>query len=441
MAEYEFVVNPNLEPSKAEKQRVEGEIETLTSEIAEAEKRLEEIKSQNPLDEEKFELKVHHIEELKGVLSQFKAALEVLTANVEKAEVLDANGMVRLDDVEKVDFCEISAVLVPIVISLPMRGDFETDYHGTCSGSVVGRSPHLNIEKYGPLIERAFTTESLDANIIAQIAMDKITKIVSEAEIQRRVAAQVPLLKICPEIKAVLPIVESFGGSPTEAYALSTKLQRESKKAGVPIYTFTEHGAFSGGFFVLSTGVKAFACGPFTKVGSIGVVTGYGKMTERGLKRADWHYYTETAGDKKRNSLCDPQVPASEEDLAELREDIADCHAEFIDFVKGNRGDAIKAPEDEVFNGASFRAKKAVEMGLIDGICHYEDFITREFGERALHIEVDVTDPSLDVMMKSEKGEGGDGAEVKAVRTAMPDVVQSNLAHIRQSQHDILAIK
>jgi serine protease SohB len=203
-------------------------------------------------------------------------------------------------------------------------------------------------------------------------------------------------------------LVDSYGGSPTEAYNISTKLLRESKKYDVPYNTFTNNGAFSGGMFILCTGQKAFVASPFTDAGSIGVVGGYCQLTDYGRKKSHVRHHIVTSGDKKRSSLDDFHEKTSKKDEAEYQVRLKETHELFKDFVREHRPEnTLKGDEGKMFSGMSFSAKRALELGLIDDICNHEEYVQQTYGDHVISYEMSVTDPSINAAAMLEKLTGG----------------------------------
>lgn len=59
--------------------------------------------------------------------------------------------------------------------------------------------------------------------------------------------------------QCVAVIVNSVGGAPAQCHILAQKIRIFGENTGVPVYTFAEDVATSGGFYILSAGDKVFA--------------------------------------------------------------------------------------------------------------------------------------------------------------------------------------
>src|SRR5262249_50436004 len=73
-----------------------------------------------------------------------------------------------------------------------------------------------------------------------------------------------------------------------------------------------------------------------------------------------------TAGMSK--AILDPFKPERPEDIERLRALQKDIHEMFIGLVKERRGARLVGADDELFSGAFWTGRKALEFGLIDGI-------------------------------------------------------------------------
>jgi ClpP class serine protease len=55
-------------------------------------------------------------------------------------------------------------------------------------------------------------------------------------------------------LKFLAVIVNSGGGAPAQCHILKTKLKLWSEEKNIPVYTFAEDAATSGGYYVLTAG-------------------------------------------------------------------------------------------------------------------------------------------------------------------------------------------
>jgi ClpP class serine protease len=112
-------------------------------------------------------------------------------------------------------------------------------------------------------------------------------------------------------------------------------------------------------------------------MGSIGVVAatfGLQKLIERvGVERRLY-----TAGSRK--SLLDPFLPVDPEDVERLKSVQLDIHESFKALVRARRGSRLKGTEAELFSGEFWTGRRAVSLGLADGIADLRGEMRRRYG-------------------------------------------------------------
>ena len=166
------------------------------------------------------------------------------------------------------------------------------------------------------------------------------------------------------KLPSVAVLINSPGGSPVQSHLIYKRIRQLAAEHGKRVYVFCEDVAASGGYFLAVAGDEIYA-DPSSIVGSIGVVSagfGFDKAIEKlGIERRVY-----TAGTSK--AILDPFRPEKPEDIARLRELQKDIHDSFIGIVKERRGARLTGADDELFSGAFWTGRKALEMGLIDGI-------------------------------------------------------------------------
>lgn len=79
------------------------------------------------------------------------------------------------------------------------------------------------------------------------------------------------LIKKSKRVKALAVVINSPGGSPVQSLIICDKLRYFCQERKIPLYTFAEDLAASGGYFFLCIGDKTYAQRP-SIVGSIGVI-------------------------------------------------------------------------------------------------------------------------------------------------------------------------
>ena len=79
--------------------------------------------------------------------------------------------------------------------------------------------------------------------------------------------------------------------------------------------------------------------------------------------------------------MLDPFRPENPEDVERLKGLLNDIHGNFIDHVSQRRGDALSKDED-LFTGEVWLARRAQELGLIDGIGHLMPKLKERYGDK-----------------------------------------------------------
>ena len=176
---------------------------------------------------------------------------------------------------------------------------------------------------------------------------------------------------------AVALLVNSPGGSPVQSALIAKRIRDLAAEKKVPVLAFCEDVAASGGYWLACAADEIFA-DESSIIGSIGVVSagfGLNEFIERhGIERR-----VHTAGDKK--VLLDPFAPEREDGVAHLKAIQAEIHESFKAMVRARRGAKLTGPEEELFSGAFWAGRRALEFGLIDGIGDARGTLRARFGE------------------------------------------------------------
>lgn len=164
--------------------------------------------------------------------------------------------------------------------------------------------------------------------------------------------------------KAVMLNINSPGGSPVQAGILFDEIQRlKALYPDKPVYAVISDTGASGAYYIAAAADFIYA-DKASSVGSIGVVgSGFGfteLIAKLGIERR-----TYTAG--KNKDFLDPFLPQNLEDALQFQAILDEVHQQFIEQVKVGRGDRLSG-DPAVFSGAIFHGKKALELGLVDGL-------------------------------------------------------------------------
>ena len=177
--------------------------------------------------------------------------------------------------------------------------------------------------------------------------------------------------------KAVAIQINSPGGSAVQSMLIYKRIRALAAEKGLKVYVFAEDVAASGGYLLALAGDEIYA-DPSSIVGSIGVITatfGLNEMIAKiGVQRRVY-----TAG--KSKDTLDPFLPEKPEDVERIKSLQRDVHAAFMDLVKERRGPKIAGAGDDLFTGEFWSGKRALELGLIDGLGDVRSKMRATFGE------------------------------------------------------------
>jgi signal peptide peptidase SppA len=209
---------------------------------------------------------------------------------------------------------------------------------------------------------------------------------------------------------AVALIVNSPGGSPVQSSLIGARIRGLADEKKVPVIAFCEDVAASGGYWLACAADEVFA-DESSIVGSIGVISaGFGLHGLIGRYGVERRVYT--AGSRK--GVLDPFRPEDPEDVALLRSIQGDVHDAFKRWVRERRGDRLKGDEEELFSGAFWSGRGALERGLVDGIGHARQVLRERFGK--------------DVRLRPVTAERGWRAWRRGPLSALPERVAGGLA-------------
>jgi signal peptide peptidase SppA len=179
-------------------------------------------------------------------------------------------------------------------------------------------------------------------------------------------------------LAAVALQVNSPGGSPVQSALIYSRIRSLADEFKVPVLVFCEDVAASGGYWLACAGDEIYA-DESSVVGSIGVISaGFGfveAINKLGIERR-----VHTSGENK--SILDPFQPQKQEDVDRLLSLQADVHGAFKALVRARRGAKLKGDDADLFSGAFWAGKKALELGLIDGIGHMHEELKKKFGDK-----------------------------------------------------------
>lgn len=179
------------------------------------------------------------------------------------------------------------------------------------------------------------------------------------------------------KLAAVCLCINSPGGAPAQAELVAKRIIELSKAKDIPVISFVEDVAASGGYWLACAGDEIYAT-KSSIIGSIGVISsgfGFHQAIEKiGVER---RVYTEG----KNKSILDPFLPAKSDDVALLKKLQKNIHEHFVDYVKQRRGRMLTQDDSILFNGEFWTGQIAVDYGLIDGIDDMYSYFKKNIGD------------------------------------------------------------
>jgi len=176
---------------------------------------------------------------------------------------------------------------------------------------------------------------------------------------------------------AVAVSVNSPGGSPVQSRLIFKRIRDLAQEKNKRVLVFVEDVAASGGYMIALAGDEIIA-DPSSIVGSIGVVSasfGFPELLRKiGVERRVY-----TSGRNK--SVLDPFQEEKPEDVERLKELQHEVHQTFIDLVKERRGGKL-ADDADLFTGLFWTGKRALGLGLIDGIGDMRSVLRGRYGPK-----------------------------------------------------------
>jgi signal peptide peptidase SppA len=192
-----------------------------------------------------------------------------------------------------------------------------------------------------------------------------------------------------PRLKAVALAVNSPGGTPVQAALIGGRIRALAEEREIPVIAFAEDVAASGGYWLACAADEIYA-DENSVIGSIGVISsgfGFQELLQRvGIERR-----LHTAGERK--SMLDPFTAEDPKDVARLKSLQKEIHESFKQQVRERRGERLKGSEKVLFSGEFWTGRKAVELGLIDGLGDLRGVLRQRYGEKLRLKRVDGARP------------------------------------------------
>jgi serine protease SohB len=204
-----------------------------------------------------------------------------------------------------------------------------------------------------------------------------------------------------PRARAVALLINSPGGSAVQSHLVFQRIRQLSAEKERPVIAFVEDVAASGGYMIACAADEIVA-DPSSIVGSIGVIGasfGFAKLIDKiGVERRIY-----TSGVNK--AMLDPFLPENPDHVARLKAIQEDIHASFIDLVKSRRGAKLAGPQDDLFSGEYWAARKGIEYGLVDRIGDLRSTLRERYGDK---VETPLVSAGRGLFGRSTPGVGAD---------------------------------
>ena len=178
--------------------------------------------------------------------------------------------------------------------------------------------------------------------------------------------------------RAVALVINSPGGSPTQSHLIFRRVRQLAVEKNLPVLAFVEDVGASGGYMLACAGDEII-CDQFSIVGSIGVVGGSFGF-DRAIAKLGIERRLYTSGEHK--AMLDPFLPENPDDVERLKKLQREIHDDFIALVKSRRAGKLSGAEDDLFSGAYWTGRRALELGLVDAIGDLRGVLRERFGDK-----------------------------------------------------------
>jgi len=181
------------------------------------------------------------------------------------------------------------------------------------------------------------------------------------------------LIKEDKNIKGVLLVMESPGGSVTASDNLYHNIEQFRNETGKPVVTLMKQVATSGGLYVASATDYIMAM-PTSITGSIGVIM-YTFNFKELMDRFGVKYIPIKSSEHK--DLISPFKKVDEKELVWMQEIVDSMLQKFISAVDEGRKNLSRDEIEKLATGKVYIASEALKYGLIDEIGYFEDAVRK----------------------------------------------------------------
>src|SRR4029077_17984774 len=179
---------------------------------------------------------------------------------------------------------------------------------------------------------------------------------------------------------AVALVINSPGGSAVQSHLIFRRIRQLAEQHNRRVIGFIEDAGASGGYMIVCAADEIVA-DQHSIGGSIGVVGGsfgFDKLIAKlGVERRLY-----TSGEHK--AMLDPFLPENPDDVDRLKKLQREIHDDFIALVKSRRAGKLAGPQDDLFSGAYWTGRRALELGLVDEIGDLRSVLRERFGDKVV---------------------------------------------------------
>jgi len=163
-------------------------------------------------------------------------------------------------------------------------------------------------------------------------------------------------------VRAIALVIDSPGGTVSGTSDLAAVVAGIAAK--MPLYAFIQDTGASAAYWVASSATRVFANSAEARVGSIGTFT---SLQDSSRRYAEFGVDVYVVNDGEFKGMGEPGTKITPAHLAAMKVLITDMNSEFKAAVATGRK-VSQAKVNEWANGQVFVARKALAMGMIDGV-------------------------------------------------------------------------
>ncbi len=178
-----------------------------------------------------------------------------------------------------------------------------------------------------------------------------------------------------PKVLAVILVVNSPGGSPTQTNLIGSYVREKAEETKIPVYAVVEDVAASGGYW-LACAADEIYIDPNSMVGSIGVI--FQNVGVNGaMKKVGMEPRIITSA--KNKAGLNPLLEYDKHQAEIVVQNMTIIHANFVGWVKKRRPNIKAGKDSEIFSGRVFVGQEAVDIGLVDGVATLSELLKKKF--------------------------------------------------------------